>query len=512
MNQTDQLIIEMIIKGYRKSKTEIEDMRKSINNMSNGIRTNNKEVSRAMNDMSTNSKKASQEFKSNMLGAGLSFLFTFMAVKRVFDTIKQESFNTFNKLTANTSMANNAVNRLGMAMDFLKFTVADAINLALEPMMPQLLSIIERVAEWIENNEELAGKLVVFGGVASTVGMIIGQFALFIIGIVSAAKLVLGVDLVGWFKTLGPKINAAVESATGLVGVLDKLKAVGMIAIGAYLIYDGMTKLWDDGAFTNDLWNEIKIALGAAFGLSGIAKLAGVSTVAGVQVAAVYPLAIGIAVTFHMFYKAFEVAKERRAIIDQANNVGELYAKQLAEGNVNPAVEQSYYASQAKLNIVAPAGLWDQALAAIGIKTKDFKEAQEFIQANDELKATLINTRLNDTTTVEQLKEAINVDYANIKSVSDVIAAANQSISINVADTNTIQDSIKESTIKQEEIIGKTNDNLTVLADDNFTTKVNNIGTNVTNIDQNLINLNSAITRGIHRMNNLNNSLTTSTR
>jgi hypothetical protein len=518
MKQYDELVVKLVIEGMRQADKDIDNLRKSINKAKNGIRTSSKEVKVALQEVEKKSKTTSMTFQKNMMMMGFSALFTGMALTRVFSTIRNESFNVFNKLTANTQMANNAMARLNMATDYLKFTLADAINSAIEPMLPKIISIVESIVDWIENNSKLAGDLIIWGGIVSGAVMIAGQFSLAILGIIGAADLLFGVDLITWFSSLGGKIDLAIKSTIGITRAMDKLKGLGMIAIGAYLIYDGMTKLWDDGAFTNDLWQEIKVALGVAFGIAGVAKIAGATTIlGGLPVAAVYPLAIGIAVTFHLFYEAFKVHMAKGKALEKSTDIAKIYQEQMqSKGYVDPWVKEEYNKSLSEVNILGKVNLWETAFAGLGIKTKDFKEAQEYVNASDEFKQTLLDSKWKELNLVQEITEIVENTGIQVSSASDAIALGNTAILSNVEEAKQVTTNITELVKEEEELFKKSNENVGVLASDEFNEKVFKVDANVYNIavaqENEVIARNRFVNTIYNSIRRLNSSVDTSTR
>lgn len=117
------------------------------------------------------------------LQAGLSMMFFGMQVKKTLMNIATQSFNTFNKFNVNTELANNSLNRMSGALDYVRYTLADAISTAIEPLEPMLMSIAEWVTNLIENNQELVTWGLALGVGASALLEVVGQIGLFIIGI-----------------------------------------------------------------------------------------------------------------------------------------------------------------------------------------------------------------------------------------------------------------------------------------------------------------------------------------
>lgn len=128
-------------------------------------------------------ERAMMKMDRHALQAGLSIMFFGMQVKRTLMNIATQSFNTFNKFTVNTELANNSLNRMSGALDYVRYTLADAISTAIEPLEPLLMSIVEWVTNLIETNPELVAWGIALGIGASALLEVVGQIGLFIIGI-----------------------------------------------------------------------------------------------------------------------------------------------------------------------------------------------------------------------------------------------------------------------------------------------------------------------------------------
>ena len=99
-------------------------------------------------------ERAMMKMDRHALQAGLSIMFFGMQVKKTLMNIATQSFNTFNKFNVNTELANNSLNRMSGALDYVRYTLADAISTAIEPLEPMLMSIVDWITNLIENNQE----------------------------------------------------------------------------------------------------------------------------------------------------------------------------------------------------------------------------------------------------------------------------------------------------------------------------------------------------------------------
>lgn len=164
---------------------------------SKGMKNFDKQLTRARKgvpQMNTNVQNLGKTFGkvTNALrdfqGAFLSFLFTGMAIQRLFSQIGRAAFDTFTKVMATVDGAATSMSMLGVGVDFLKFSIGQAINTALMPLMPMILSIIELVSNWIQQNPKLVAWIVILGIVLGTLLMVVSMFVLTLSGLVNFIK------------------------------------------------------------------------------------------------------------------------------------------------------------------------------------------------------------------------------------------------------------------------------------------------------------------------------------
>jgi len=169
-------------------------------------------------------EKKIRNFRQTMLGVGLSFLFTGMAMARTFESISKSSLSTFNKLVSDTDMANNATNRLAGGLEAIKYTIGEALNTAFTTMEPFLQNIIQYIINITNKHPELMAHGIIWGWIGSKIMEVVGNIMLFLIGITYIfPKLVL---LGAGFKTLGVSIATASASFSSFI-------ATNAAAIGA---------------------------------------------------------------------------------------------------------------------------------------------------------------------------------------------------------------------------------------------------------------------------------------
>jgi hypothetical protein len=170
------------------------------------------------------------------LQAGLSVMFFGMMMQRTFQQLATQSLTTFNKMNADTEAANNTMNRLGAAIDGVRYVIGDAINAALEPMEGFLMNILDAAIDFIDQNQEWIGFAVIIGIIVGGLMALVGQFGLLIIGLSALTG-------TGGFSAMGGAATTATAAGSkGLIGMIGTIAAV--IAIWGILI----------GLFTGQEW------------------------------------------------------------------------------------------------------------------------------------------------------------------------------------------------------------------------------------------------------------------
>lgn len=116
--------------------------------------------------MVKNTKGVQREFA----GWAMSIMFFGMALKRVFDTIWKSSTKTFNDVMSSVEGSVTGFQMLDGALKFLGFSAGQA----LEPIVMFLIPIIDRISQWITENQELFRTIVVGLGVLGTFFSVLG--------------------------------------------------------------------------------------------------------------------------------------------------------------------------------------------------------------------------------------------------------------------------------------------------------------------------------------------------
>ena len=145
--------------------------------------------------------KAAKKLRYDFQGQWLSIMFFGMAIERVFGGIAKSGIGAFEKimegtdeLVRNTNSAYVALNAVGASMDYLKFSVGNALATALEPFVNKLIKLNDAFARFANRHPKIVSAILLigaaFGAVLSTVGMVkLGVRGLnFVLGGISLSK------------------------------------------------------------------------------------------------------------------------------------------------------------------------------------------------------------------------------------------------------------------------------------------------------------------------------------
>jgi len=129
--------------------------------------------------------QAAKPMRQEFAGWAMSIMFFGMALKRTFDTIWKSSTKTFNDVMHSVEGSVTGFDRLDGSLKYLGFTA----GAALEPVAAYLIPIIDRVSQWISENETLFAKIVIGTGILGTLFTILGSGVLAFNGFREALQL-----------------------------------------------------------------------------------------------------------------------------------------------------------------------------------------------------------------------------------------------------------------------------------------------------------------------------------
>lgn len=192
-------------------------------------------------------QKALARQKGQILQVGLSFLFLGMAVSKLFNGIAQSSFTTFNKLNADTELANNATGRLAGTMEEVRYVIGESLNAVLEALEPLIMSIVEWFISFTEQHPKLVATAIIMGVIGGILALWFGTLKAFstilaggvIAGALSTLKanfIIIGAKLAGWATAIWAAVTAAGKFALQSLGII----APWLLLIGIIILIVGL--------------------------------------------------------------------------------------------------------------------------------------------------------------------------------------------------------------------------------------------------------------------------------
>lgn len=214
-------------------------------------------------DKVKNFDKVLRNMKANMLGFGLSMLFTGMAIKRFADTALRALGNTFMTLADEQNAGLKNVMALQAAFQFLKFTIFDtfANSEMFTNLTVKLVDMANAVSEFIQKNPGISkaiGLFLTLSAILGTIMMVIGQTVLATIGLIS-----------GW-SLISTTVVPIIKTILGLLGGIgggSLLGTIGLIVlavIAAYIAFkENFGKITDYAKTTfNNILGFLKSIIG----------------------------------------------------------------------------------------------------------------------------------------------------------------------------------------------------------------------------------------------------------
>jgi len=174
------------MKGW---KTPLQEFNKDISKTSGQMITFDKHVNNTSKSLDRTFGKAQltkmRKLTNAILGAGLSMLFTGMAIKKAAETALRGIMTTYKEAMAGSGEFIELTGRLSAAWTYFKFSLMDALmQTELFPALMEgligLLDILSSMPDWVKN---LAIGFLVFALVVGGVMMFLGQTFLAVLGI-----------------------------------------------------------------------------------------------------------------------------------------------------------------------------------------------------------------------------------------------------------------------------------------------------------------------------------------
>lgn len=214
-------------------------VKKEVTTMSQDMAFNFRKVTKTSRDLMNNNTKVMTSTKK--MGPvfhmeALSMMFGFQMMGRAVSSFASDSISTFMKITNGMTENGRALMQLSATWTFLKFTIGDAIAGALAPLIPMIVDLMMKISDWIDQNPELAGWLVIIGIGLLYLGWAASSLTLFF----SALKYVI-LEAIPALITFTTGLDVAALSFWGIVGAfLVFLIIAALVVVAVYLLY----KIW----------------------------------------------------------------------------------------------------------------------------------------------------------------------------------------------------------------------------------------------------------------------------
>src|SRR3990167_2528788 len=150
--------------------------------------------------------KSFGKFRMELLG----IMFAGLQLKRTTERIASSTIKTFNEVISSVRGATSNVSMLSAHFEFLKFTIGDAINTALLPLMPLLFDLIDGFAAWVNEHPKLTFGIIGLGIAIGGLMFIFGALGLAINSIVIFFQGPLGAVVLGGMALAWKGIAAAI--------------------------------------------------------------------------------------------------------------------------------------------------------------------------------------------------------------------------------------------------------------------------------------------------------------
>ena len=158
--------------------------------------------------------KITQKARPMFQGWMLSVLFLAQAMSRVFQQIRQQSIKTFQEVAHSVNGEVTNKNNHNGEMDNLKYTVGSTINETLTPLIPLIVDIITRIANWETQNPRLVATIIDVGSALAFLLNIGAQIGLLLNGLSMA-----GISFSGVISGLGTIFTTTFLMITGLIAL-----------------------------------------------------------------------------------------------------------------------------------------------------------------------------------------------------------------------------------------------------------------------------------------------------
>ena len=226
-------------KGFRSA---FDDVRDSVQKSIAPTKTFDDVITKTTNNMKSTTKSVGN-LRGMLLGASLSALFFGMAMRNAAMNVWKSGTKAFQEVMHSVEGTVTQFDLLQGSMQYLKFTVGQA----LEPLAAYLIPIVDRISDWVQQNPELTKNAVTFAAIAGSILLIGGQIGTFAVGMSSLAK---SLPVISGLK---------IPSFSGLASFIASPVGAGVTAALAALITLGGIS-WKSFKETPEAWEAVKDA------------------------------------------------------------------------------------------------------------------------------------------------------------------------------------------------------------------------------------------------------------
>lgn len=221
------------------------------------LEVNHKQAMASFKNVESRLKFLEQQTNSlskGMMSFGLSALFTGMAIKRLGQTMLTSLVKTYMSATNEQQILNQEVLAVQASFEFLKFSIMDALSNSdlVLTLIDGLINMVNWISEFVNQHPLIAKMIVaflVFAIVIGTIGMIIGQVTLALLG------------MIGLSYILAPVLKAV--AAIGLTPILFTILII--IAVIAVLWAMWQTNFGNIREFTKETFGILLDAFKGLF-------------------------------------------------------------------------------------------------------------------------------------------------------------------------------------------------------------------------------------------------------
>lgn len=225
MAGVSQETISILIKARDEATKTLNKTNKVLNKNGQFTKNYQKRLDKAR-DAQSRLNQATSIGKREFQGWAMSIMFAGMAIQRAFMGVWKSGMKTFQEVQKSVEGSTDGFTKLQGSMKYLQFT----IGRALEPIAELLIPIIDRVADWVSQNERLVATVTALGIAFGTLSMVLGMIVLAKEGFVVLGGILKSIarrkmpKFTGLARIMGMSVSATT------IAVLGAIAALGAIA------------------------------------------------------------------------------------------------------------------------------------------------------------------------------------------------------------------------------------------------------------------------------------------